>query len=159
MTYLSTISKTDLARRTRQIVDRVRRGNALSVESYGEAQAALLDIVEYRILRAVAAYHGLGAHPTPVNDPTLTPQGLTQQTIAQYVEKAADPVQARWNCVLLAYLDGHISLGRAADLLELSRYELDQHFQRLDVPRRIGPETVTEAKVEITAALATLASS
>jgi len=157
MAYLTTISKTDLARRTRQIVDRIRRGDTLIVESYGEEQIAMLDIAEYRILRAVAAYYGCGSRPAPVNDPTLAPQGLTEDAVAQSIRQADDPVQARWNRVMLAYLDGHISLGRAADLLALSRHELDLHFQRLDVPRRIGPETLEEAQAEVAAARAATA--
>jgi prevent-host-death family protein len=59
MAYTSTISKTDLARRTRQVVDRARRGDTIIVESYGEEQVVVIDAVDYRILRAVAAYQTL----------------------------------------------------------------------------------------------------
>ena len=52
-------SKTELARRTRQIVDRARRGEAVIVESYGEEQVAVIDAIDYRILSAVAAYLGV----------------------------------------------------------------------------------------------------
>jgi len=55
--------------------------------------------------------------------------------------------------VLAAYLDGHINQGRAATLLGLSTYELEERFRRLDVPRRIGPETIEEAQAEVGAAL------
>ena len=40
MTVATIISKTDLARRTRQIVNQARRGGAVIVESYGEEQVA-----------------------------------------------------------------------------------------------------------------------
>jgi hypothetical protein len=40
---------------------------------------------------------------------------------------------------MAAYLDWQINLGRAATLLGLSSYELDERFRRLGIPRRIGP--------------------
>jgi prevent-host-death family protein len=148
MHQVVTISKTDLARRTRQVVDRVRRGDTLIVESYGEEQVVVIDIVDYRILRAVAAYHSLGPHLALTTDPAREPEGLSEAQIKRVVEEAGGAIQARWNRVIIAYLDGHISLGRAATLLGLSRYELDERFRRLDVPRRIGPETL-EAQAEV----------
>ena len=150
MHRVATINKTDLARRTRQIVDRVRRGDTLIVESYGEEQVVMMDVIDYRILRAVAAYHGLGPHPAPSNDPTLEPSGLSEAQVG----RETDGSQARWNQVIIAYMDGHVSLGRAATLLGLSRYELDERFRRLDVPRRIGPETIEAAQAEADAARA-----
>jgi prevent-host-death family protein len=152
MYRLATISKTDLARRTRQVVDRVRRGDTLVVESYGEEQVVVMDILDYRILRAVATYHSLGPHPAPVNDPVLEPAGLSAEQVEGTVREAGGSPQARWNRVIVAYLDGHISLGRAATLLGLSRYELDERFRRLDVPRRVGPATMEEAQAEVDAA-------
>ena len=122
MYRLATISKTDLARRTRQIVDRVRRGDTLVVESYGEEQVVVMDILDYRILRAVATYHSLGPHHAPVNDPALEPAGLSAEQVEGAVREAGGSPQARWNRVIVAYLDGHVSLGRAATLLGLSRY-------------------------------------
>ena len=151
MQRTATISKTDLARRTRQIVDRVRRGDTLIVESYGEEQIVIMDITDYRILRAVAAYHSLGPHPAPINDVTLEPAGLSE---AQLSTQEAGSFQTRWNQIIIAYLDGHINLGRAAILLSLSRYELDERFQRLDVPRRIGPQTVEQAQAKVDVARA-----
>jgi prevent-host-death family protein len=149
MHRVATISKTDLARRTRQVVDRVRRGDTLIVESYGEEQVVVMDVIDYRILRAVAVYYSLGPHPAPTNDPTLEPTGLSEAQVERAVQEAGGSHQARWNRVITAYLDGHINLGRAATLLGLSRYELDELFQRLDVPRRIGPETIEEAQAEV----------
>jgi len=152
MVHMSTISKTDLARRTRQVVDRARRGDTIVVESYGEEQVVVMDAADYRILRAVATYQALPPHPAPTNDPTLEPAGLSE---AEQTEQEAGGVpQARWNKVIAAYLDGHINLGRAAALLGLSSYELDERFRRLEVSRRIGPETEEEARAEVEAALA-----
>jgi prevent-host-death family protein len=156
MNQTATISKTDLARRTRQVVDRVRRGDTIVVESYGQEQAVVVDAVDYRVLRAVTAYHGLPPHPAPANDPAMEPAGLSEEEVEWTVREADGAPQARWNRVLAAYLDGHINLGRAATLLGLSVYELEESFRRLEVPRRIGPETEAEAQAEADAALALL---
>ena len=73
MTVATIISKTDLARRTRQIVNQARRGGAVIVESYGEEQVAILDAADYRCLRAVAAYYAWPQQPSPATDSTLAP--------------------------------------------------------------------------------------
>jgi prevent-host-death family protein len=152
MVHTSVISKTDLARRTRQVVDRVRRGDTIIVESYGEEQVVVMDVVDYRILRAVASYRTLPPHSAPVNDPTIEPSGLSESDLERMVQEAGGSSQARWEAVIVAYLDGHINLGRAATLLALSLYELDERFRRLEVPRRIGPATEEEARAEVGAA-------
>jgi predicted HTH domain antitoxin len=54
---------------------------------------------------------------------------------------------------LRAYLADEISLGKTADLLGLSRFELQDCFVRLGVPLRLGPATLEEAQAEIGAAL------
>ena len=153
MVHTLTISKTDLARRTRQVVDRARRGDTIIVESYGEEQVAVMDAADYRILRAVSAYYALPSHPAPITDPTLEPAGLSEGEVAQTRHGVGASAQAVWNKVVAAYLDGHINLGRAATLLALSSYELNERFRRLDVPRRIGPETKEEAQAETAVAL------
>lgn len=147
MERLNTINRTDLARRTRQMMDRVRRGDTLIVESYGEEQVVLMDVLDYRLMRAVTAYHSLPPRPNPLTDPTLEPAGLSESQLAGL------DTQERWNRIMAAYLDGHISLGRAATLGGLSRYELDERCRRLDIPRRIGPETIEEARAEVDTAL------
>jgi prevent-host-death family protein len=152
MIYTSKISKTDLARRTRQIVDRARRGDTIIVESYGEEQVVVMDAQDYRILRAVASHRMLPSRPAPVNDPNIEPAGLSEDEVKQAERETNGSPQARCDKVIAAYLDGHISLGRAALLLGLSSYDLDERFRRLEVPRRIGPDTTEEARAEIGAA-------
>jgi prevent-host-death family protein len=154
MIYTSKISKTDLARRTRQIVDRARRGDTIIVESYGEEQVVVVDAVDYRILRAVASHGMLPSRPAPVNDPNIEPAGLSEGEVEQTEREANGSPQARWDKVIAAYLDGHINMGRAAVLLGLSSYELDERFRRLEVPRRIGPETEEAARAEVEEAFA-----
>ena len=149
-----TIQKTDLARRARQVVDRARRGEVVIVESFGEEQVAVLDAPDYRILQAVVAYYSLPPHPSPVPSPAPEMAGLSEEELAQAVRQAGGFPQARWDRVLAAYLDGHISLARAATLLEISPLELAERFRRLEVPRRQGPETQEEARSDVETARA-----
>jgi len=153
MVHTLTISKTELARRTRQIVDQARRGEAIIVESYGEEQVAVIDATDYRILSAVAAYQAPSSHPPPLNSPDTEPAGLTETEIERAVQEVDGSPQVRWDKVMAAYLDWQINLGRAAILLGLSSYELDERFRRLGIPRRIGPATQQEAQSEVDAAL------
>ena len=142
MSVSATISKTDLARRTRQAMDQVRRGRTLIVESYGEEQAVLMDILDYRLLRAVASYRTLPSHPAPVRDEALSPRGLRGEDVK-------GDLQTTWNRVIAAYLDGDISLGRAAELLALSRFELAARFNRLGLPLPPASTSVEEAGDEL----------
>lgn len=120
-----TVSRTDLARNTREIVDQVRKGQTIFVQSYGEDQVVLLDALDYRILRALADY-------------------AVKETSASGGEVL--------NEVLQAYLAQHISLAKAAESLGLSRFELMERFERLGIPLRLGPSTVEETQQEVSAA-------
>jgi prevent-host-death family protein len=153
MVHTWTISKTELARRTRQVVDRARRGEAIIVESYGEEQVAVIDAIDYRILSAVAAYQTRFGHPPPISQPDAEPAGLSEAEVEQAVQQAGGSPQVRWDEVIAAYLDWQINQGRAATLLGLSSYDLDERFRRLGIPRRIGPATIQGAQSEIDAAL------
>lgn len=124
----TTISQTDLAKKTQEVVDRVQHGELTVVESSGHEQAILLDPLDFRLLRALAQ--------CAINDKEREPQ-------------EDDPDIA----ALHAYLADEISLGKTAELLELSRFELQERFLRLGVPLRLGPATVEEARAEIGAAL------
>jgi predicted HTH domain antitoxin len=77
-------------------------------------------------------------------------QALAQCAIAERDRKQEpedQDVQA-----LRAYLADEISLSKAAELLNLSRFELQARFLQLGVPLRIGPSTMEEAWAEIKAA-------
>lgn len=142
----STISRTELARSTRQAIEQARRGQAILVESYGEEQVALVDALDYRLLRAVAAYR---TRPeAPAQDADAVPQGLTEERIAAAQHAAGSDPQVVWEQVITAYLDGHISLGRAATLLKQSRFELQARFNRLGLPLRLGPSSIAEGQAE-----------
>lgn len=125
----TTISPTDLAEKTQEVVDRLKHGEVAVVERSGQEKAVLLDPVDFRLLRALAqcAIEGPGAQGPQKDDPD---------------------VQA-----LQAYLADEISLGKTADLLGLSRFELQERFLHLGVPLHLGPATLEEARAEVDIAL------
>ena len=118
------ISASDLSQRTREILDRVQEGELAVVASGGEERIVLLDALDYRLLRALAVC----ATGEDVNGGLL---------------------EAR---VLRDYLAEKINLGKAAELLQLSRFELEESFQRLGVPLRRGARSIEDAQAEIAAA-------
>lgn len=95
MTTAATFSRTDLTRKTREILDLVQRGQPARIESYRKEQAVLLDPLEYRLLRGLAAL-GSGRDGS---------EGELQR------------LQRR-------YLDEEISLSKMAHTLGVSRLEL-----------------------------------
>lgn len=137
MESIQRIRKTDLARNTREVLNTVMRGQTALIESHGKPEAAILDIVDYLIVRAVLRYH---ARPPKIE----VDAGLTDAAAA-----ATADLQERYNLVLAHYLADAISLGRAAELLNLSGFDLRMRFVRLDVPLRLGPATIEEALAEV----------
>jgi predicted HTH domain antitoxin len=134
------IPKTELARNTRRVINSVLRGQPAVVESYGQPEVAIIDVVDYYIVRAVMRYYA--------RQPEIAPEiGLP----AQEVEATSDP-QERFDLVLAHYLAGSTSLGRAAELLDLSWLDLRTRCLRLDVPLRVGPTDLDEARADAEAA-------
>jgi predicted HTH domain antitoxin len=120
------ISPSDLSERTREILDRVHEGELAVVASGGEERIVLLDALDYRLLCALA----LCATGGGTNDP-------------------GDLREAR---VLRDYLAERINLGKAAELLQLTRFELEESLQRLGIPLRRGPRSLEDAQAEIAVA-------
>lgn len=120
------ISPSDLSQRTREILDRVQEGELAVVASGGEERIVLLDALDYRLLRTLAFWATGGGANVP-----------------------SDPLEAR---VLRDYLDERISLGKAAELLQLTRFELEGSFERLGIPLRRGARSIEDAQAEIAAA-------
>lgn len=131
------VRKTELARNTRQVINAVLRGQTAVIEDHGEPEAAIIDITDYYILRAVMRYH---ARRLEID----VEAGLSDAEAA-----GAGGLQDRYNLVIAYYLAGSISLARAAELLGLASLDLRLRFVRLDVPVRLGPETVEEARAEV----------
>ena len=139
MESIQRVSKTELARSTRQVMREVQRGYTVLVESHGQAEAAIMDIVDYRIMRAVLAYHAC--------PPQVDSRGIAAERLAEL-----DDPQKVYDLVLAHYLAGAISLGRAAELIELSALDLQFRFQRLDLPIHLGAEDEQTALDEVEAA-------
>jgi predicted HTH domain antitoxin len=137
MQSIQRVRKTDLARSTRQVINNVLRGQTAVVESHGQPEVAIMDIVDYRIIRAVLRYYA----QQPEID---VEEGLADQQVTS----TSDP-QERFNLILAHYLAGAISLGRAAELLELPWVDLRTRFQRLDVPLRVAPSDLQEARLDV----------
>lgn len=121
------VSRTDLARKTREIVEEVRRGQPVIVTAYGREQAVLLDALDYRILLAAAHF--------------------ATHTVGE-VDEAQQPTSR----VIAAYLSDAISLAKAAEELGISRFDLMERFERLGIALRLGPASLQEAQAEVEAA-------
>lgn len=137
------ISRTELARNTRKVIEQARKGQPVLVESYGEEQVAILDAVDFRLLQAYTRYRGESGRPTAAE-----PQGVTQAELHQMIEEADGDVQVGWDRVIAAHQNTAISLGRAAELLNTNRYELAERYNRLGIPLQLGPATIDEAMDE-----------
>jgi prevent-host-death family protein len=137
MELIQHIRKTDLARNTRQVIRAAQRGQTVVVESHGQPEVAIMDITDYYIVHAVLRYY---TEPPQIESGA----GLTNQA----ADATATP-QARYDLVLAHYLSENISLGRAAELLELPWLDLRTRLVRLNVPLRIGPTTVAEVRQDV----------
>ncbi len=137
MESIRRVRKTELARNTRQVIKAVLRGETAVIEDHGEPEAAIIDIVDYYILRAVMRYH---AHPSTIERDA----GLSDAEAG-----SAMGLQERYNVVMAYYLADAITLARAAELLELSSLDLRLRFVHLEVPLRIGPQTIEDARAEV----------
>lgn len=133
------LPKTDLARRTRQVLQAVQRGQTAIIESHGQPEAAILEIDDYRILRSVMRFH---AHKIEFDPET----GPTDASLAGF----EDP-QEKVDQVIAYYLEEGISLGRAAELLGFPWLDLRTRFLRLDVPILVGPDQPDEVLAELRA--------
>jgi len=140
MNAVQRVSRTDLARNTRRVLNDVQRGRTTLIENYGEPEAALLDIVDYRILQAVMRYHA--EMPKIASD-----TGLSEEDV-----QALDDPHGRYGLVFAHYLAGSISLARAAELLDIPWLELRTRCLRLNVPLRSAPGDAAEAAADVATA-------
>jgi predicted HTH domain antitoxin len=141
MDALQPVRKTDLARNTRQILREVQRGRPAVVESHGQAEVAIIEIIDFYILRAVLGYYANS--PGDIDEDALDAGALAM----------LPDDQSRYNLVLAHYLGGAISLSRAGELLDLPWLELRIRFTRLGIPLRAAPGTKEEAHDDVLAAL------
>lgn len=100
------VTKTDLTRKTREILALVERHQVVTIESYGKECAAILDILTYHLLI------GLIKH-------------LSQFANADF--HPADQVDE----LISAYLNGEISLEDLAQHLDVSPYDIVERLDHL----------------------------
>jgi hypothetical protein len=129
------VRKTDLARNTSQIIRNVMRGQPTVIENHGQAEAIVVDVVDYLILRALANFHA-------GNSPVLDPNGPSDP------EFAGLSLQERYNRAMDYYLGKQCSTGRMAELLKISWLDMRERFNRLGVPLFLGPATPEDARAE-----------
>jgi predicted HTH domain antitoxin len=132
MPFAQKITRTELARSTRKVLDNVQRGRAALIEKHGQPEAAILDILDYYILRAVTYFHAESIETNP--------EGLTAEEVSNREEK-----EDQYVLVVSHYLAEAVSLSRAAELLHVPALELRTRFQRLNVPLRQAPRNKAEA--------------
>jgi predicted HTH domain antitoxin len=137
MEYQQRISKTDLARNTRRVIRDAQRGYTVLVENHGQAEVAIMDILDFQIQKAAIKYFS-------------KPKKFNQDIdITEAVLESLGDDQARCDLVIGHYLAVHISLGRAAELLNLPFDDLRGRLVRSGVPLQVGPDDVGDLKEEI----------
>lgn len=142
-----TISRTELARNTRKVIEQAQKGQPVVVESYGTEQVAVLDAIDFRLLQAAVRYQQTKSD----DEPASFPDGLTEKQLEQAVVAAGGDIQVRYDRVVAAHQAHDISFGRAAELLTTNRFELAERYNRLGIPLHIGPATIEEVWREIEA--------
>ena len=124
----TTIPQADLPNSLEEVVDRVQPGEATVVESSGHEPVVLMDLLDFRLLQALA------------------------QCAIDEKERRQEPEDPDASA-LRAYLAAEITLGKTAELLGLHRLELQERLHRLGVPLHLGPSSLEEARAEVAAAL------
>ena len=142
MERIQRVSDIELAQQTQKILNDVQRGYTAVVERQGEPDVAMIDMIDYGIMRAALRY--FIERPAVERNPGLAESALDESS----------DIQERFDLVLSHYLAGVISLGRAAELLNLPMIGLRNRFSRLHVPLYPGPIDMDDVHAEVQAALA-----
>ena len=91
------VSKTELARRTREVIDRVRHGGRhVVVENYGSPEVAIIDIEEYRHLMQLAEQEREALRrrqEESLIDRLTATRRLTRQEAAEVIAHAREEIQ------------------------------------------------------------------
>ena len=140
------IRKTDLARNTSQVIRKVLRGQTAVIESHGQPEAALMDIVDFQLQRAAMQYFG---GPEKFEEDFEINPAMLDALPRRALDAGLPDEQARYDLVLGHYLSVHISLAKAGELLEMNSHEIRSRLVRLGIPLRLGPNTADEVKNEI----------
>ena len=138
--FIQRVRKTDLTRHTRKILSSIQRGQTVVVEHHGQAEVAIMDILDYRIQRAFIYYYS--------QSPIINGEdGLTNEEFAKMQDE-----QQKCNLILSHYLAESINLNRAAELMGVPWLDLRTRFLRLGIPLRVKPANLEELMSEVEAA-------
>jgi hypothetical protein len=130
------VKRSELARDVERVLDAVHCGETAVVEHDGQAEAAILDIVDYHLLRSFVCYHARpGEHDLSLEPTDTRFAGLDEC--------------GRYDLVMAYYLHEGVSLGRVAELLSLPWIEVRDRFHRLGIPLRLGPTTLEELEQDV----------
>ena len=129
------VRKTDLARKTSQVIRNVLRGQPTLIENHGQPEVAIVDVIDYLILRALAHFHAGNLPPLDLEGPSEA-------------EFSGLDLQEGYNRAMEYYLSEQCSTGRMAELLQISWIDLRERFNHLGVPLFLGPSTVEKAREE-----------
>lgn len=138
------ISRSELAGQLDAVLDAVHGGVPAIVEQDGRPEATILDVVDYRLLRAAARATG-SQKRVDVEDE------LSDERLAALADE-----QERYDLILRYYLADGLSTGRLAELLNLPWVDVRARFSRLGLPFFSGPESVDELTEEVRSARAWL---
>jgi antitoxin (DNA-binding transcriptional repressor) of toxin-antitoxin stability system len=132
------LSRADLGPRAGEVLDAVHQGETVLIDGEGEPEAAVVDLVDHRILRAAIRYY---ANPSWIE---LDENGPTDEMMASVEE-----VQERFDVVMAYYLAQICSLARAGELLGQPWIVMRDRHNRLGLPVWTGPETLEEALEDV----------
>lgn len=130
------VTTAELERDAERVIDAVQRGAPAIVERRGWPAAAMMDLVDYRLLRAFVHYQ---AQPGAFD---LAPEPSDERCVGQ-------DEQARYDLVMAYYQGDRMSIGRAAELLGIPPFEFQLRCARLGIPLNLGPRTIEELREEI----------
>ena len=137
MEYEQRISKTDLARNTHQVIREAQRGYTVLVENHGQTEVAIVDIIDFQLQKAAIHYY------------TSPNEYRNDIEVSEPLLASLPDDQARFNLVIGHYLAVHMSLGRAAELLNMSASELQMRLVRSGVPIRMAPGSIEELESDL----------
>lgn len=138
MDAVQKISRTDLPSQAQHVLDAVHQGETAVIERNGEPEAAILDLVDYRILRAAARFL---SEPADLERRNSFP---SEKVVARFTD-----AQDRYDLVIGRFLAKEMSLSRAAELLGTTYIELRLRLGRLGLPTYQGSATIEEAREEV----------
>jgi predicted HTH domain antitoxin len=133
------VKRSELGPDTERILRAVQAGEIVVIEQDGRSEAAIMDIIDFRLLRAFATYHDRRV------EQDLTPEP-TDERFAGLDE------QGRYDLVMAYYQSQNISIGRAAELLRIPMIDYQLRCARLGIPLYLGPATLEELREEIAGA-------